>query len=307
LGDAIMTFPAVRNLKRAMGDSPLTIATPQKLEAVWKLCPFVDRIIPLPAPKNLMAVVAGLKGDTFSGAVLLPNSLRVAAEAKLTRIPRIAGVAGHARRWLLSDVIPDLPFAWQTQHQVHGYVHLMKYLGASGDTAFPELKKPDTTGKAEAIGLCPGAEYGPAKRWPAERFAEVGQALSEQWKLPVRIFGAAGDQAVAAAIAEKIPGAENLAGQTTMEELIAHLAACRLVLSNDSGAMHLASVLGVRTLGIFGSTEQLRTGPLGPRTTVIREHVPCSPCFLRECPIDFACMQGVTVERVTASVLTQLD
>jgi heptosyltransferase-2 len=147
--------------------------------------------------------------------------------------------------------------------------------------------------------VCPGAEYGPAKRWPVERFAEVARALAAEGHA-ILVLGGPNDARVAGEVAGLVPGSRNLAGQTTLGELVDHMTQAALVLSNDSGAMHLASVLGTPTVAIFGSTEPRRTAPLGPRTTWLREHVPCSPCFLRECPLDFACMQQVTVEMVLA-------
>jgi ADP-heptose:LPS heptosyltransferase len=97
-------------------------------------------------------------------------------------------------------------------------------------------------------------------------------------------------------------GCENLAGRTTLAELIERIRECRLVLTNDTGAMHLAAHLGVPVVAIFGSTEERLTGPLGPSSRVLRHHVPCSPCFLRECPLDLRCMKAVTVDEVVAAI-----
>jgi len=108
------------------------------------------------------------------------------------------------------------------------------------------------------------------------------------------LLGAAGDGPIADEFAKQVPAAENLVGQTSLGEFINALVSARLVLCNDSGAMHVASALGVPTLAIFGSTEPQLTGPMGPRARVLRHHVPCSPCFLRDCPLDFACMKGIT-------------
>jgi heptosyltransferase-2 len=133
-----------------------------------------------------------------------------------------------------------------------------------------------------------------------ENFAAVGQALAHRG-FQIVILGAPGDAPLAAELAGFLPGCRNLAGQTDLAQFMLELSRCRLVVSNDSGAMHLASVLGVRTVAIFGSTEPALTGPLGPRTAVLRHHVPCSPCFLRECPIDFACMNGIKPDLVLAA------
>jgi lipopolysaccharide heptosyltransferase II len=157
------------------------------------------------------------------------------------------------------------------------------------------------------LGLVPGAEYGPAKRWLPERFAAVARLLREQTGARWRIFGVEGDRPVADLIAEQLgESCENLAGQTTLAQLIERLRECRLLLTNDTGAMHLAAHFGIPVVAVFGSTEDRLTGPLGPASRVVRHHVVCSPCFQRECPFDFRCMQAVTAEEVAAAILREL-
>jgi lipopolysaccharide heptosyltransferase II len=158
------------------------------------------------------------------------------------------------------------------------------------------------------MGLCPGAEYGPAKRWLPERFAEVAAAVSA--KLPVQwiLFGTPKDITVGETIVRTLgDSCVNRIGQTTLEQLIDELRKCRLLLTNDTGTMHLASLLGVPTVAIFGSTDPRLTGPLGDRHIIVRHQVECSPCFLRKCPIDFRCMKTVGVAEVTDAVLSILD
>ena len=145
------------------------------------------------------------------------------------------------------------------------------------------------------VGVSPGAAYGSAKRWPADRFAEVARAF------PPSSSSAPPPSATSAIeIARAVPGSLNLAGQTTLREFIDLAAACRLFLTNDSGAMHIASALGVPTVTIFGATDDTTTGPTGPLARIVREHAECAPCLLRECPIDHRCMTRVTPERVIA-------
>jgi heptosyltransferase II len=151
------------------------------------------------------------------------------------------------------------------------------------------------------FALCPGAEYGPAKRWPS--FAEVAQEIAARFPVQWILFGTAGDAAVGLEIAEKLgEKCLNRIGQTRLEELIDELSACDLLLTNDTGTMHLAALLRVPTISIFGSTEPLRTGPLGRGHRIFRHHVECSPCFLRECPLDFRCMHAVTSAEVIAAI-----
>lgn len=307
LGDCIMAIPAVRNLKAMLGNEPLTVAAPAKIAAIWRACPFVDEVIGLEKPKSFITSSAQLREKKFGCAILLPNSLRTAAEATLAAIPQIIGYPGHARAWLLTNVVHKSAFSFSRQHLKYEYVDLISALGAGDDASFPELRLPEgitksITGQPQ-LSLCPGAEYGPAKRWPAAYYAELAKTFLTQHNAKVVLLGAAKDRECAEAIATLCKGVENKTGQTTLEEFMGELAASRLVVCNDSGSMHLSSALGVPTVAIFGSTEPRRTSPLGPRTDVLREHVSCSPCFLRECPLDFRCMQALPPEKVLAACL----
>ena len=145
------------------------------------------------------------------------------------------------------------------------------------------------------IGVSPGAAYGNAKRWLPERFAEAALQLGGS----VALFGSPSERGLCESVARQIgPWAHNLAGQTTLREFIDLAAACRLFLTNDSGAMHIACALGVPTITVFGPTDHTATGPTGPHARILREPVECSPCLLRECPIDHRCMTRVSTEKV---------
>lgn len=309
LGDCIIAMPAVRNLKTFLGDEPLTIAAPAKIAAVWRACPFVDEVIALENPRSFFSTASQLRKKKFASAILLPNSLRTALESTLAAIPQIIGYPGDARAWLLTAVVKRATFAFSRQHQKYSYIDLMAALGAPDTDTFPELRHPEpapqTTDSRPQLSLCPGAEYGPAKRWPDSHFIALAKEFIERYNARVVLLGAAKDRDCAAEIAAACPSAENKAGRTSLEEFMSELTRSKLVVCNDSGSMHLSSALGVPTVAIFGSTEPRRTGPLGPRTAVVREHVLCSPCFLRECPLDFSCMHSLTVEKVLPVCLQQ--
>ena len=155
------------------------------------------------------------------------------------------------------------------------------------------------------IGISPGAAYGNAKRWLPERFAESGRQLAGAMEASVLVFGAAAERALCETVAEPLRragiDARNLAGETSLREFIDLAAACRVFLTNDSGAMHVASALGVPTVAVFGATDDTTTGPTGGLARVVREHAECSPCLLRECPIDHRCMTRVEVAHVAAA------
>ena len=304
LGDAVMALPAVRNLKTLLGDEPLAVAAPEKLAALWLRCPFVDQVIALDKPRNLPITVGQLRDGKFGSAVLLPNSLRVAAEAWRAGIPQRIGYARGGRGMLLTHPIPAPARNPARLHQRFYYLDLVTAMGGPGDASLPRLRKEPTivTGwRGLVLAICPGAEYGPAKRWPVENFVAVARHFVTTRKAKIVLLGAPVDAPVAEEFVRLLPGADNRVGKTSLAQFMAALVSARLVLCNDSGAMHAASALGVPTLAVFGSTEPQLTGPMGARSRALRHHVPCSPCFLRECPIDFACMKSITPEMAIAA------
>ena len=149
------------------------------------------------------------------------------------------------------------------------------------------------------IGVSPGAAYGSAKRWLPERFAESARRLAEQMSASVAVFGSAAETSMCGDVS-RAAGGLNLAGKTTLREFIDMTAACSLFLTNDSGAMHIASASGVPSVTVFGPTNEAATGPLGDLARVVREPVDCAPCLLRECPIDHRCMTRVTADQVVS-------
>jgi heptosyltransferase-2 len=301
LGDAVMAMPAVRNLKTIVGEDLLTVAAPGKLAALWRRCPFVDDVIELEKPKNLRATARQLRAGQFGSTVLLPNSLRAALEAWLAGIPQRLGYARGGRGFLLTHSLPAPARNPARLHQSLYYIDLVAGFGGPGDFSVPEMRQdPPAETDQLILAICPGAEYGPAKRWPVKNFVVVARHFMTTYNARIVLLGAEVDVPVAKEFASQLPGVENLVGKTSLDEFMAALVSARLVLCNDSGAMHVASALGVPTLAIFGSTEPRMTGPIGARSRALRHHVSCSPCFLRECPIDFACMRSITPRMVVA-------
>lgn len=309
LGDSVISAAAVRAIKRGRPDAHITVAAPEKLAAVWKLVPEVAEVLSIP-DRSLFGTVRRLrKQNAFDVAILFPNSLRSALEVWLAGVPRRVGYRGHRRSWFLNQVVPPIERKGPLQHQVNDYLHIAKEVGANIEMSNePAPAQPrNATTSALKLGLCPGAEYGPAKRWLPERFAEAAEKVAAQVPATWTLFGTAADAEVGRTIAAKLGDrCVNRIGETTLEQLIAELRECRLLLTNDTGTMHLATLLGVPVVAIFGSTEHRLTGPLGMGNTVVRHHVECSPCFLRECPIDFRCMHAVKSTEVSATILSML-
>ncbi|MDB6133160.1 MAG: rfaF [Verrucomicrobiales bacterium] len=335
LGDACMSVPAVRAIKRGRPDARVTILTPEKLAGFWRAVDGVDEVLSIPKGEGIRGAARVIKGSgrTYDTAILFPNSLRAALEARLARIARVVGYKGHSRKWLLHQIIPPKKRITPTEHHVRHYLRIAWRLGA--DVEDPTLRDPlpgaqgkqsrtvigsgretmvfrwgeDRQEEELRIGICAGAEYGPAKRWPLDRFAEaIKQIKAARPEAKFVLFGAPGETAMGEELNRLTDGqCENKVGRTTLEELMEELRRCRLLLTNDTGTMHLAALLGTRVAAIFGSTEPDWTGPLGNGHVIIRRHVECSPCFLRQCPLDFRCMKEITSERVGKEVLHALD
>lgn len=218
-------------------------------------------------------------------------------------------------------------------HQLHHYLRLAAHLGAEPSPVPPRLRPAEAAtlsmstrlasaiaSGAPLIGLNAGAEYGPAKRWPLDRFATTARLLSErmQARSPGRpspwfvLFGGKADIPLAQELTERLQGLSvtSLAGQTTLAELMAGLALCKVLVTNDTGPMHLAAALGVPVVVPFGSTSPELTGPGlpgDPRHRLLLGQAPCAPCFLRQCPVDFRCMDSIPVERVVTATLEALQ
>jgi heptosyltransferase II len=298
LGDAVMTEPAIQRLKRGRPDVRLTVLTRSKLADFWRLVPEVDEVITIDPGDSVFRVAAKIRGR-FEVAILFPNSARSAIEPWLARIPRRVGYPRPWRDFFLNQFIPEPSFPAPLKHQAGHYLRIADRIGANLDEAL--LQGGQHSPEPALVGLCPGAEYGPAKRWT--EFGLAAKQLSQRHGLHWLIFGTLNEKPIAAEITTRLErNATDLTGRTTLLQLATQLRRCRLLLTNDTGTMHLAAFLGVPTVAIFGSTEPQLTGPMGEGHVVIRHHVECSPCFLRECPLDFRCMKAVTVEEAVSAV-----
>jgi lipopolysaccharide heptosyltransferase II len=313
LGDAVMSIPAVRAIKRGRPDAHVTVLTPTKLADLWSDVPEADEVICIEPGESVFTVARKIRRD-FEAAVIFPNSLRTALEAWLARIPRRVGFPGHRRSWLLNQILRDKPRkksarSQPPRHQIHHYLELAKFIGADPDACLePDPRPARPVSRLPLLGLCPGAEYGPAKRWFPENFAAVIRQVATTCDCEWVVLGTEKDAGIADEILHEFHGQHrNMIGRTTLGQLIAELRGCDLLLTNDTGTMHLAASVGTPTVSIFGSTEPALTGPLGDGHRVLRHHVPCSPCFLRKCPLDLRCMKSISVDEVVRTIFQMLD
>lgn len=323
LGDAVMSLPALRALRARFPEAHLAVHARPWVAGLYSRESCVNEVLTYSARPGVgdwagrRKAARELAARDFEAALLLPNSFDSALVMWLAGIPRRIGYRRDLRGPLLTDPVPPPRRGEIPPHQRHYYMELLRRAGLApeyppnGPILLDGAERACEAGRerwqrlgmeASVIGVSPGAAYGGAKRWPPERFAEAAGHLAEETGWAVAVFGSGQERAAAEAVERKLiaRGARvlNLAGQTTLGEFIELAAACRVFLTNDSGAMHVASALGVPTVAIFGATDPGATGPAGPLARVVREPVACSPCLLRECPIDHRCMLGVSPEKV---------
>ncbi len=312
LGDACMAFPAVRALKNARPDLRLSVFTPAKLRELWSALGLVDEVISKDSKDGLLRASGRIKstGRHYDAGLLFTNSTRSTLEFWLAGIPRLVGYKGSLRAWLVDQITPEPKPGRPPEHQALRGLRMVRHAGADTDSK-ALLTPPGPTKKFDpmVIGICAGAEYGPAKRWPLERFAEtITLVAAERPEVKWKFFGAPGEAEMGEKLSAMVKAEhQNMVGKTALPELIWTLGRCKLLVTNDTGTMHLAAALGVPTVSIFGSTEPVLTGPLGPDHTVIRHQVPCSPCFKRECPFGhYDCMTGISPKEVAEKVLAAI-
>ena len=323
VGDAVMSVPALQALRERFPDAKISILARPWVSGLYGREPFCDELIPYEAPKgwqglgDKLSVAAQLRARNFDCAILLQNAFEAAALARMAGIPVRIGYARDGREWLLSQPIP-VPRPDETpRHQRFYYLELLKRAkiidsyetdgvirlagaSAAANTGRERFRQVSISGPV--IGVSPGAAYGGAKRWLPERFAQAAVHIARERDATVAVFGAKEEFQICEAVRQSVIALDgrsmNFAGATSLADFIEMAAACKAFLTNDSGPMHIASALGIPTVAVFGATDHVATGPTGLLSRIVREPVDCSPCLLRECPIDHRCMTRVTAERV---------
>ncbi|HEY7334220.1 MAG TPA: lipopolysaccharide heptosyltransferase II [Bryobacteraceae bacterium] len=324
VGDAVMSLPALRALRDRFPAATISILAKPWVAGLYGREPFCDELIPY-TPTDLVskwAAARSLAARSFDCAILLQNAFEAAAVAFAARIPERIGYARDGRSFLLTRAVAAPHKGEIPEHERFYYLELLRRAGilnavptsdairlegapAARQEGLEKFREIGWNG--DVIGVSPGAAYGSAKRWPPDRFVESASRLARELDAAVAVFGSKDERALCAWVASGISApVRNFAGETTLGEFIAFAAACRVYLTNDSGAMHIASALGVPTVAVFGATNDATTGPTGPLARVVREPVACSPCLKRECPIDHRCMTRVESARVADAALELL-
>jgi len=310
IGDAILSEPLLAILREPMQEPTVDVLAPPWCAPVYARMRGVRHIIENPIGHRELrlgerrALARTLRGNGYTRALVLPNSFKSALIPWLARIPRRVGYVGEARGMLLTDAkrldrkaLPRL---------VDRFVALAARPGELVPTPAAPVLVPDVANAAEAIRalglsthrpvaiLCPGAEYGPSKRWPTEHFITLAQRFIDSG-YAVWLLGSPNDRAAADPIAAAIAEVRNVCGRTDVGTAIDLLATARVVVSNDSGLMHAAAAIGRPLVALFGSSSPEYTPPLSPLARVAKINIVCSPCFKRECPLGhFKCMRELS-------------
>jgi len=322
IGDAIMTTPAIRTIRQNFPEAEISILVHPWVADVFKKSPHIDRVIPY-YKKTTHHGLAGmyrlsqeLKKENFDLAILLQNAFEAALITYMAGIPLRAGYSRDCRGLLLTHAIA-LKKNRKTIHQVHYYQGLLADLGLKigSDELFLEVGEKEKEQAVKLlgnkhpgpiIGLNPGAAYGPAKRWPAEKYAELAAKLIKELNAQILVFGTKADNQAAALIAGSSNNVLDFTGKTSLAEAIALIDSCAAFVTNDSGLMHVAAALKTPLVAIFGSTNHLTTSPFSKKSVIVRKPLPCSPCMQTHCKSDFACMENITSEEVMAEVIKLL-
>ena len=314
----MLSVPAIKAVRSHFPDAEITLLVRPWVAGLFRSATFIDKVWTKEKARGLgewIRTAKEIRVRCFDLAVLLPNSFESALTVWAAGIPERVGYRTDGRSLLLTRSVRP---SSARQHQFRYYLRLVaETFGAS---AAPELRinaTRDDTAEARrlmeqaGIGVGerflvvnPGAAFGGAKRWHEDRFAAVADRMADELDLAVAIIGSESERTIGESVRDRMKRrAAVLSGQTSLETLVGLLAEASLMVTNDSGPMHIGAALGTPTVAVFGSTDAGVTSPVGPNTSIVRHAVDCSPCMLRECPIDHRCMNAVTVEEVCSSAM----
>ena len=327
VGDAVMCVPALAALRARYPRSHIAVLARPWVAGLYGK-ELIDELIPYTAAKGFTDLAAKrelarrLREANFDVAILLQNAFEAAAVVRLAQIPVRIGYNRDGRGLLLTHRVAVPKPGEIPNHQRYYYLELLRRAGILNEMPrVDSIRLPGIAGlrerglaklksvgwQGEMIGVSPGAAYGTAKRWLPERFVEASVSMARQLGAGVAVFGSGDERElclqISLAIEREGIRSMSFAGDTALNEFV-EMASCAVAfLTNDSGAMHIASALGVPTVAVFGATDHVATGPTGELASIIREPVECAPCLLRECPIDHRCMTRVGAERVAVEAI----
>ncbi len=319
VGDAVMTLPALEAVRENFPGSSITVLARPWVVPLVENHPAVDAALPFTKSRGYpwdlaetLRMARQIRQGAFDLAILFQNAFEAAFLARVGGVKYRVGYNTQGRGLLLThSVIKDEEIT--REHQVEYYLAILRAMGWEAKSRDPVLhvgqKALDSATAVLAsneigedgflLGLSPGAIYGPAKRWPEERFAAVGDRAAKEWGAKVLVFGSRGEQDVCRAVVRSMhEDALDLSGKTSLDEALALIKKCDFFVTNDSGLMHAAAALEVPLVAVFGSTDAVATGPRGNKSRVVQCDTDCAPCLKPECPDDFRCMLDIEADEV---------
>jgi heptosyltransferase-2 len=308
IGDAVMNTPALGGIRKAFPDAEIVVVANPLVAQLFEPHSCCDRVLvfdkngPHRGLLGMLRFAARLRRERFDVAILFQKAIEAAIMAALAGIPKRLGYSTDTRGLLLTDKLKFTPEIIQ-QHQTRHYLHLLQLLGIAIPVDEPqclccseeELSWADQQlGEGTWLAINPGAAYGSAKRWLPERFSQVADSLAQTNDFNVLLIGGSNERDLGREIEETMQReALNMVGATSVRQMVALLSRCTLMITNDSGPMHVGAALGVPIVAIFGSTDHTTTYPYGVRHKIVRKDFDCAPCLKRICPIDHRCMRAV--------------
>lgn len=321
IGDLVMATPVLFDLRQKFPKAEITAMCRAPLSELLEEDDAIDELYSFQRPSNGFLrreerrdIIAKIEAGKYDVGILLTNSFSSAWWFWKGKVARRIGFGGNLRGWLLTDRVK-----WPIEkvHQVDVYKRLLEPLGVRRSETAPRLyvkneeieaarqlllQRGYVEGK-RLVGINPGAAFGSAKCWLPERFRALALRLLEERDLFVLFFGDAATNSLVKEICRGLPErVMNLAGVTSLRELVCLVKECDLLITNDSGPMHVAAAVETPLVALFGSTDEEVTGPYGQKGSVVNKRVSCSPCLKRVCPIDFRCMKEISVEEVVEKV-----
>ena len=333
IGDAVMTQPLLAALKSQYPASTIDVLASTWVAPIYRACSEVNHVIEANFQHKQLQwglrkqLANDLRSRGYQACFILPNSLKSALIPWMANIPFRIGYRGELRFGLINIALNN-PSKINRPPMVEHYLALSQLLSdeetLAAKTLTPKLnvsssakqsidkKLSDTNIDSKSVFIfCPGAEYGPTKRWPASHFAELANHLAQQ--LPnanIILLGSKSDHELAVAILQQSQDSvkiHNWCGNTSLDEAIALIGMAKAVVSNDSGLMHIAAALKTPQIAIFGSSDPAHTPPLSENAKVIWLNLPCSPCHKKECPLGhLKCLNDILPQQVLATLNTLL-
>lgn len=323
IGDAVMTTPVVRAIRKNFPDAEISILTKPWVAPVFESSPYIDNILIYDDSgkhKGLsgkLRLARELKQYGFDAAILLQNAFEAALITFFAGIPYRIGYNTDARGFLLTHSVPCTPQI-KKMHQTGYYLGILHGIGLETDglgldlvvdkkyqkRAVEILEEYGISSADRLVGINPSATFGPAKQWFPKRYAALSDKIHEIFGASILLFGGPGDREMGVRISQMMQHPPiDLCGKTNLEEAIALINMCNLFITNDSGLMHVAAALNIPLIAIFGSTNPVTTGPQSQKSKIVRVPIKCSPCLKPECPEGhLKCMDQIDIDMVFEAV-----